>query len=91
VRLQNDGTRSDRRHRLYDGEKKKELGVSQIPGARAAKSIQVIGTQLATLKSPPVSFTEWTVDGILRHPRFVALREDKSPSEIVLDRPGAVA
>ena len=30
-----------------------------------------------------VGFTEWTPDGKLRHPRFVGLREDKSPKEIV--------
>lgn len=35
-----------------------------------------------------VRFTEWTGDGILRHPSFVALREDKSPSEVVLGRAG---
>jgi len=31
------------------------------------------------------SFTEWTRDGILRHPSFLGLREDKSAAEIVLD------
>ncbi|MFL6201040.1 MAG: DNA ligase D [Thermoanaerobaculia bacterium] len=30
-----------------------------------------------------VAFTEWTEDGILRHPTFQGLREDKSPSEVV--------
>jgi DNA ligase D-like protein (predicted ligase) len=30
-----------------------------------------------------VAFTEWTPDGRLRHPRFVGLRDDKSPKEIV--------
>ena len=29
-----------------------------------------------------VSFTEWTRDGRLRHPSFVALREDKSPWQV---------
>jgi bifunctional non-homologous end joining protein LigD len=29
-----------------------------------------------------VAFTEWTRDGRLRHPAFVALREDKSPREV---------
>jgi bifunctional non-homologous end joining protein LigD len=33
-----------------------------------------------------VSFTEWTRDGILRHPAFLGLRDDKSASDIVLDR-----
>ncbi|MEA2563463.1 MAG: bifunctional non-ous end joining protein LigD [Acidobacteriota bacterium] len=30
-----------------------------------------------------VAFTEWTEDGILRHPTFQGLREDKSPGEVV--------
>jgi DNA ligase D-like protein (predicted ligase) len=34
-----------------------------------------------------VGFTEWTRDGQLRHPRFLGLREDKSPTEVVRERP----
>jgi bifunctional non-homologous end joining protein LigD len=30
-----------------------------------------------------VGFTEWTRDGRLRHPRFLGLREDKAPEEVV--------
>jgi bifunctional non-homologous end joining protein LigD len=30
-----------------------------------------------------VEFREWTPDGHLRHPAFVALRDDKDPSEVV--------
>jgi bifunctional non-homologous end joining protein LigD len=30
-----------------------------------------------------VAFTEWTDDGAPRHPRFVSLRDDKSPAECV--------
>lgn len=30
-----------------------------------------------------VQFTEWTSDGKLRHPSFLGLRPDKSPSEVV--------
>ncbi|HEX2223574.1 MAG TPA: DNA ligase D [Thermoanaerobaculia bacterium] len=33
-----------------------------------------------------VAFTEWTRDGILRHPAFQGLREDKKPAEIVRER-----
>jgi bifunctional non-homologous end joining protein LigD len=36
-----------------------------------------------------VSFTEWTRDGLLRHPVFVALRSDKDAREIVRERPEA--
>jgi bifunctional non-homologous end joining protein LigD len=30
-----------------------------------------------------VAFTEWTRDGRLRHPRFLGLRDDKDPREVV--------
>jgi bifunctional non-homologous end joining protein LigD len=29
-----------------------------------------------------VGFTEWTTAGLLRHPRYLGLREDKDPSEV---------
>jgi bifunctional non-homologous end joining protein LigD len=34
-----------------------------------------------------ITFTEWTGDGILRHPSFRGLREDKRPAEIGRERP----
>jgi bifunctional non-homologous end joining protein LigD len=34
-----------------------------------------------------VLFSEWTRDGKLRHPRFVGLRNDKRPREVVRERP----
>jgi bifunctional non-homologous end joining protein LigD len=34
-----------------------------------------------------VGFTEWTGDGSLRHPRFLGLRSDKRPEEVVRERP----
>ncbi|HXJ63736.1 MAG TPA: non-homologous end-joining DNA ligase [Actinomycetota bacterium] len=34
-----------------------------------------------------VGFAEWTADGQLRHPRFLGLREDKSPADVVRERP----
>jgi bifunctional non-homologous end joining protein LigD len=36
-----------------------------------------------------VAFSEWTRDGMLRHPRFVGLRDDKSAREVVRES-GAV-
>jgi bifunctional non-homologous end joining protein LigD len=36
-----------------------------------------------------IGFTEWTGDGRLRHPRFMGLRRDKAPEEVVRERPGA--
>ncbi|MFL6751956.1 MAG: DNA ligase D [Sphingomicrobium sp.] len=34
-----------------------------------------------------IAFTEFTDDGILRHPSFIALREDKPASEVVRESP----
>lgn len=34
-----------------------------------------------------VGFTEWTPDGRLRHPRFLGLRPDKAPKDVVRERP----
>lgn len=34
-----------------------------------------------------VEFSEWTRSGRLRHPRFVGLRRDKPPREVVRERP----
>jgi bifunctional non-homologous end joining protein LigD len=34
-----------------------------------------------------VAFTEWTGDNRLRHPSFLGLREDKSPEEVVREKP----
>jgi bifunctional non-homologous end joining protein LigD len=34
-----------------------------------------------------VAFSEWTGDGKLRHPSFLGLRPDKSPAEVVRERP----
>ena len=30
-----------------------------------------------------VEFTEWTADGLIRHPSFQGLREDKKPAEVI--------
>jgi len=35
-----------------------------------------------------VGFAEWTPDGKLRHPRFLGLRDDKQPREVVRETPG---
>ena len=37
-----------------------------------------------------VGFTEWTEDGRLRHPRFLGLRRDKDPADVVRERPQEV-
>ncbi|GAA2278235.1 ATP-dependent DNA ligase [Streptomyces ruber] len=34
-----------------------------------------------------IAFTEWTRDGMLRHSRFLGLRSDKAPGDVVRERP----
>jgi DNA ligase D-like protein (predicted ligase) len=34
-----------------------------------------------------IAFSEWTRDGRLRHPRYLGLRDDKRPEEVVRERP----
>lgn len=34
-----------------------------------------------------IGFTEWTDDGRLRHPRYLGLRGDKDPEDVVRERP----
>ncbi len=34
-----------------------------------------------------VGFTEWTRDGLLRHPRFLGLRDDKQAADVVREEP----
>jgi len=34
-----------------------------------------------------VAFTEWTEEGVIRHPSFQGLREDKKPQEVVREDP----
>lgn len=36
-------------------------------------------------------FTEWTEDGRLRHPRFLGLRRDKNPKDVVREEPRSIS
>ncbi|TLS45279.1 ATP-dependent DNA ligase [Streptomyces montanus] len=36
-----------------------------------------------------IAFTEWTRDGMLRHPRFLGLRDDKAARDVVRERAAA--
>jgi bifunctional non-homologous end joining protein LigD len=38
-----------------------------------------------------VRYADWTADGMLRHPAFQGLREDKSSAEVVYDPPGTTS
>jgi bifunctional non-homologous end joining protein LigD len=34
-----------------------------------------------------IEFTEWTPDGHLRHSKFIGIREDKDPKNVVRESP----
>ncbi|MEU6394586.1 non-homologous end-joining DNA ligase [Streptomyces sp. NPDC046939] len=34
-----------------------------------------------------IDFSEWTRDGMLRHPRYQGLRDDKNPADVIRERP----
>jgi DNA ligase D-like protein (predicted ligase) len=48
----------------------------------AVKGVHWVRPQLVA----QVGFAEWTPDGKLRHPRYLGLRDDKSPDRIVRER-----
>jgi ATP-dependent DNA ligase len=43
------------------------------------KNVHWVETKLVA----QIAFSEWTQDGKLRHPRFLGLRDDKKPGEVV--------
>lgn len=57
----------------------------QIAGAPRMKGVVWVEPKLVA----QVRFTEWTDDGKLRHPSFLGLRADKSPWEVVRERPAS--
>ena len=63
-----------------------ELDASPVDGdlpAAARRGVTWVRPKLVA----EVGFTEWTSDGMLRHPTFKGLREDKPAKEIVRERP----
>jgi bifunctional non-homologous end joining protein LigD len=74
----NTRTLTDLRKKLGKLERKTPAFQKAPRGAEARRSHWVEPKLVAE-----VAFTEWTEDGILRHPTFQGLREDKSPSEVV--------
>jgi bifunctional non-homologous end joining protein LigD len=72
-----------RLHRKLKAIERKTPAFANAPrGAEARRSHWVEPKLVAE-----VAFTEWTDEGILRHPSFQGLREDKDPAEIVRERP----
>ena len=58
-----------------------------VPSVTDAKGLTMKGVhwvrpELVT----QVGFSEWTPDGKLRHPRYIGLRDDKRPKQVVRER-----
>ena len=63
-----------------------KLGTAKSPFAdhpKARKGEHFVRPKLVV----QVGFSEWTRDGKLRHPRFLGVRTDKKPGDVVRERP----
>jgi bifunctional non-homologous end joining protein LigD len=78
----NDASLKDIHSRLKKIERKTSA-FAEPPTGADAKGVHWVEPRLLA----EVEFTEWTQDGILRHPSFQGLREDKPPEEIVREKP----
>jgi bifunctional non-homologous end joining protein LigD len=74
-----DRTLRDLGRRLRRLERPDSPFVDRVPG----RHVHWVKPQLVC----EAGFTEWTGDGRLRHPRFMGLRRDKRPREVVRERP----
>ncbi len=54
----------------------------EVPGA-GPRRIHWVRPELVA----EIAFSDWTADGVLRHPSFQGLREDKPPGEVIRERP----
>lgn len=61
------------------------IETDEPPFARDAKERRVHWTKPELVAE--IAFTEWTADGKLRHPRFLGLRYDKKPTDVVREQP----
>ena len=59
----------------------------KLPNGVSQRGIHWVKPELVA----DIAFAGWTADRIIRHARFVGLREDKGPDEIVVDPGGAFA
>ncbi|MFG2794134.1 non-homologous end-joining DNA ligase [Streptomyces sp. NPDC048419] len=78
------GTGFDRRTLISLRERLHELRISEQPfGGRVRESgARWVRPELVA----QIDFTEWTRDGMLRHPRYLGLRDDKNPADVVRER-----
>jgi len=63
--------------------RRKAPAYDEPPTGADARGVTWVAPELVA----EVEFTEWTDDGLLRHPSFQGLREDKPPKSIVREEP----
>lgn len=68
-------------------EKLKRVAQDKSPFARVPKAIARTARWTRPKLVAEIAFTEFTDDGLLRHPSFIGLREDKDARSIVIERP----
>jgi bifunctional non-homologous end joining protein LigD len=83
------GTGFDERslHSLY--EQLRDLSVAEPPFANPprGRGLHWVRPELVI----EAEFTEWTEEGLLRHPAFKGLRADKAPEDVAREEPSAAA
>lgn len=70
-------------HRELAKRVRKRSPFDDPPNGAAARGVTWVTPELVA----EVAFTEWTDDGLLRHPSFQGLRADKDPKSIVREEP----
>ena len=68
---------------VVDGELERESALFEEAEEIPDSSVHWVSPTLVA----EVGFTEWTGAGKLRHPRFLGLRDDKDPANVVRERP----
>lgn len=68
-------------------EKLKRVAQDKSPFAVVPKTIARTARWTRPKLVAEIAFTEFTDDGLLRHPSFIGLREDKNPRSVVIERP----
>jgi bifunctional non-homologous end joining protein LigD len=70
-------------HGLLKKRARSRPAVSNPPSGAEARGVHWVRPELVA----QVEYGEWTREGILRHPSFLGLREDKNAREVVRERP----
>lgn len=73
----------DTLRRLRERLDRRETGAAPFVAPPRGRGIHWVRPELVA----EVGFSEWTDGGMLRHPRFLGLRRDKSPDQVIRERP----